>query len=432
MKILWICNGLHFPDICRELNLQEPVTGGWMKSLMEALLSEYSDLEIGIAALYDKTNILIEKKINKVTYFCLPFKNLQSSYGPELGKCWKNIDANFKPDVVHIHGTEFPFGLEYIKSCGAQNVVASIQGLISVIARYSLGNIPISELKKCQTLYGVIKEHLLNTPKNMLKSGMTVEAEYMKVLNHVIGRTSWDRDHVWALNSNLQYHFGNECLRNSFYELKNRWSLENCEKHTIFLSQAQKPIKGLHKMIEAMPYVLRDYPDTKVYIAGYDFINTKTIKEKIKFSTYANYILYLLKKFKIRKHFIFTGPLNEQEMVQRYQKSHIFVCPSSIENSPNSLGEAQILGLPCIASYVGGIPDMIVDGVTGFMYRFEEHEMLAKHICNIFSKDHIAQKISENAQQVAYIRHNRTLNAKKTYDIYLQIIEELNKDSTQK
>lgn len=423
MKVLWICNGLHFPDICRELGLQEPVTGGWMKSLMESLLSEYSDLEIGIAALYDKANFLIEKKIGKVTYYCLPFKNLQLSYGPALGKCWKEINSRFHPDIVHIHGTEFPFGLEYIKACGNQHVVASIQGLVLTYARYSLGNIPVSELRKYRTVYDMLKGRLLNTLQNMYKSGIQIEAEYMKVLKHVIGRTSWDRDHVWALNPNVEYHFGNECLRTAFYEEQNKWILDKCKKHSIFLSQAFKPIKGLHKVIEAMPYILRDYPDTKVYVAGTDFTRIKTLKEKLKFGTYANYICHLLERLNVQKHFIFTGPLNERQMVRQYQQSHVFVCPSSIENSPNSLGEAQILGVPCVASYVGGIPDMLVDGETGLMYRFEEHEMLARCVCQIFSNADVAQLLSENARQAAFVRHDRVANAKSTYETYLQILE---------
>lgn len=423
MKVLWICNGLHFPDICHELGLQEPVTGGWMKSLMEVLICEYPDLELGIAALYNNTNVLIEKKINKITYYCLPFKNLQLFYSPELGKCWKSINKSFKPDIVHIHGTEFPFGLEYIKACGTENVVASIQGLISVIARYSLGNIHTHELKKYQTLYDILKRQLLHISQNRFKRGTEIETEYIKLLNHVIGRTSWDRTHVWAVNPKIQYHFGNECLRPSFYECNNKWNLKDCEKHSIFLSQASNPIKGLHKMIEAMPYILRDYPDTKVYIAGYNFISANTLKEKLKFSTYAKYICHLLKQFKIKDHFIFTGPLDEKQMVQRYQRSHVFVSPSSIENSPNSLGEAQILGVPCVASYVGGVPDMITDGVSGLLYRFDEHEMLAKCICTIFSNKEIAQSLSKNASQIASVRHNRILNAKSTYKTYLQIIK---------
>ena len=72
--------------------------------------------------------------------------------------------------------------------------------------------------------------------------------------------------------------------------------------------------------------------------------------------------------------------------------------PSSIENSPNSLGEAQLLGVPCIASDVGGVTDMIPNKECGIIYRFEEVELLAKHIpsFSICVKDVRMLKIEEN------------------------------------
>ena len=80
----------------------------------------------------------------------------------------------------------------------------------------------------------------------------------------------------------------------------------------------------------------------------------------------------------------FTGSLREDQMIAEYLNAHLFICPSSIENSPNSLGEAQLLGVPVIASYVGGVPDMVTHGETGLLYRFEEVEMLAEGIRNLF------------------------------------------------
>ena len=81
-------------------------------------------------------------------------------------------------------------------------------------------------------------------------------------------------------------------------------------------------------------------------------------------------------------------------MCKRYLQSHVFVCPSFIENSPNSVGEAQLLGIPCIASFVGGVSDMVVDGETGLLYRFEEVEMLAAAVCRIFTDDKFAKRLS--------------------------------------
>jgi glycosyltransferase involved in cell wall biosynthesis len=99
------------------------------------------------------------------------------------------------------------------------------------------------------------------------------------------------------------------------------------------------------------------------------------------------------------------------------------VCPSAIENSPNSVGEAQILGVPCLASYVGGTADMMEHGENGLLHRFEEVEMLASNICRIFADDELALKISENARVCAAKRHDGARNASDLYQIYQKMIQ---------
>ena len=121
----------------------------------------------------------------------------------------------------------------------------------------------------------------------------------------------------------------------------------------------------------------------------------------------------------------FLGPLNEEKMVESYLKSNIFICPSSIENSPNSLGEAQILGVPCIASYVGGVPDMIEDNKTGMLYRFEDYKILAAKIREIFlMKKNKLKELSNNEAEIARKRHDLDVNTRRLIEIYNAINKE--------
>lgn len=418
MKVLWITNVL-FPDVCTKLGVEVPVTGGWMKSSAKALLNLNNNIEIAVATLYG--NEYKKEIINEITYYCLPFNIYnQKKYNPDIEYYWKLIAKDFNPDIVHIHGTEYPHGLAYIRAMGNDNIVISIQGLVHVIARYSLGLIPINILKKYITIYDLLKGHIWNHPKRMLKKGK-IEEEYIKLSRHIIGRTTWDKDHIWAINPTTQYHFCNETLRDPFYQTE--WDIRKCEKHSIFLSQAQNPIKGIHKVVEAIPYVIREFPDVKVYIAGSNFIQKKSLKDKLRFRAYANYVLHLMESLQVRDRFIFTGPLNEEEMSKRYRSAHVFICPSSIENSPNSLGEAQLVGTPVIASYAGGIPSMVKDGISGLLYRFEEHEMLASCICRIFENEDLANELSKNERQIASSRHDKLTNAQKTFEIYKKILQ---------
>ena len=143
------------------------------------------------------------------------------------------------------------------------------------------------------------------------------------------------------INPNIIYHQGNEILRTSFYE--GMWKLENCEKYSIFISQWGYPLKGFHIFLEAFKIILKDYPDAKVITTGKDLFHVSK-KVFLKQTYYERYIIKLIKKWDLEKNIIFLGKqLNEAEMKAQYLSAHIFVLPSAIENSPNSLGEAMLL-----------------------------------------------------------------------------------------
>ena len=117
------------------------------------------------------------------------------------------------------------------------------------------------------------------------------------------------------------------------------------------------------------------------------------------------------------------GPLGAAEMAEQYRQANVFVCPSSIENSPNSLGEAQLIGCPVVASNVGGVADMVADGLTGLLYRFEETEMLAEAVCRMFGNDALAASLSAGGIRAASERHDGDRNAREMLEIYKSIAE---------
>lgn len=230
------------------------------------------------------------------------------------------------------------------------NTVINIQGLVSIIAKHYTANLPIN-IQRRFTLRDFLKQNNILQQRQELERKGKLEIEAIQNTQHVIGRTTWDKACVWHINPNANYYSCNENLREAFY--LNEWSLEHCERYSIFLSQGSYPIKGLHYVLESLPLLLEKYPATKLYIAGPDITSSKNLKEEFKKTSYAKYITELIKKLKIENNVFFTGLLNEQQICERYLNSNVFVCPSSIENSPNSLGEAMILGLPCVASNVG-------------------------------------------------------------------------------
>lgn len=415
MKVLWITNS-PLPAISLKMSKCPSPTGGWILSLLNLLSNNCNDITIAIATVFpcDK---LIKETIDGIIYYCLPCKQYPTTYQSQLEEYWIKVKNEFKPDIVHIHGSEFTHGLSYIKACGNQNVILSTQGLVSIIQQFYLADIPPYTIRKFTTLRDIIKGGPIRDLNKLRKSAL-YEKEYILNLKHVIGRTTWDKVHVTSINESICYHLCNEPLRNAFYTSK--WSLDKCVRHSIFISQAASPLKGLHKLIEALPHIIKKNPDTKVVVSGRN-IYKKSTWINLHNTTYSSYITYLINKYELSNHIKFIGLCNEKEMVNQYLKANVFVCPSSIENSPNSLGEAQILGVPCVASYVGGIPDMITHGVSGFLYRFEDTQMLAEYICEIFSNEELSIKMSLTERIIASQRHNREQIIQNLIDIYKSI-----------
>ena len=77
--------------------------------------------------------------------------------------------------------------------------------------------------------------------------------------------------------------------------------------------------------------------------------------------------------------------------------------------------------MPVISSYVGGMMDLVADGESGLLYRFEEVEMLAGKICSIFADDTLALRLSQGARAVATRRHDRAAIAESLWAIYKSV-----------
>lgn len=405
MNILWITN-IMLPPICKSIDIAISTTGGWMYSALKRLVPLQGIGKIAVATVYQGKKF-VEREIDGVTYFLLPLKGKSHiKYNPHLESQWIRVREVISPDIVHIHGSEYPYGLAYVKACGGERVIVSLQGIISGIARYYTSGIDLRDIIGNLTFRDIVKHDTMFMQQEKFTRRGRLEKELLSAVRHVIGRTEWDRAHALALNSSLHYHYCGETLRDAFYSHK--WSYENCEPHSIFVSQAGYPIKGLHILLRAMRHVLRQYPDARIYVAGGSIVGVPWYRV----TGYAKYVKRLIRKYELEDRIEFTGSLDEQQMCLQYLKCNVFVCCSAIENSPNSLGEAQLLGTPHVASFVGGVPE-IVNYNPDVLYRFEEHEMLAERICRVFEKGPAA-----HGAEFDQSRYDREVNISLLTDIY--------------
>lgn len=417
MNVLWITNIL-FPEAMAVLtgNKELKSSGGWMLGAASNLVHN-AKLKLYVATVSPLVKDLQCIKGESIVYYIIPYGRGNLKPNPKYQYYWREVYSDVNPDVVHIHGTEFSHGYEYMRACGSDNVVISIQGMKSAISHYYHYGMLKREVLQNITLRDIIKGSVLKAQRDFRRSAKC-EIAMLSMAKHIIGRTSWDRARTWAINPNAKYHFCNETLRKEFYD-GSIWDYERCRKHTLFLSQAGYPIKGLHQVLKAMPLILRAYPNATIRIAGHDITKCNSFRDFLHFTGYGLYIKRLIKRLNLHDKVKFVGNLNAEQMKLEYLNANVFVCPSSIENSPNSLGEAQILGVPSVASYVGGVPDMMV-GYEDNLYRFEEVEMLADRIVNVFNRK--ANIDTSDIINKAALRHDQTVNAMQLLSIYNSIV----------
>lgn len=419
MNILWLIN-IPLPEASQLMGENPSPFGGWLINASKDLANK-ENVELSIAFPSNKADKFKELKGEKINYYpFIPVKETDNKV-IEYNESYKALLNNLKPDIVHMYGTEIAHTLSMVNICNKLNIktVISVQGLVSIIEKHMDSNLPIHAIYG-NTLRNIIRKDNVRGLKKLFKNRGKNEIESLQKTNHIIGRTTWDKACSKQINPDAKYHFCNETLREEFY--KHKWEINDCEKYSIFLSQGQYPIKGLHYMLEAMPLILKKFPNAKVYVSGKDITKSDSIKGKLLMTYYGKYIRKMIKRLDLERNVVFTGPLDEEKMCQRYLKSHVFVCPSSIENSPNSLGEAMILGVPSIASYVGGIPDMLKDKEEGFLYQHDAPYMLAHYICEIFEKKDLAIKFSKNAREHALKTHDRDENTRRLIEIYNEIL----------
>ena len=114
----------------------------------------------------------------------------------------------------------------------------------------------------------------------------------------------------------------------------------------------------------------------------------------------------------------FLGKLTPEGMKEEYLRANVFTLPSTVDNSPNSLGEAMLLGTPCVAADVGGVSSMLSHGREGFLYPSADPCMLAEDICRVFAMEAEAEEMGAAARIRAQATHDPAKNLEDLLDIY--------------
>lgn len=419
MNVLWLMN-IIVPKAAQAIGAPVRPFGGWTVSQIEAM-QQQKEISLTVCCVSDAVQSTQKVTIDGIHYVI--FAEKKDSYIA----AFRALLQQCAPDILQVFGTEQRTSNRLLQEMPLDKTVISIQGLAHLCAEVYLFDLPrkyrhISLLKAgMKQLY--CADILAQNQKKFAREGIDEIASLQRV-QHVIGRTNWDEACTKRINPQVQYHFCNETLRNSFYD--GAWDETTCVRHSILVSQASYPIKGLHYILKELPRILQKYPDTMLCIAGEKPLSTgnRLLDYGVRyFFEYQAYCASLIRKNHLEKHVQFLGLQSEQEMKEQYLKANVFLSCSTLENESNSISEAHMLGVPVVSSFVGGVTERIAHGQDGFFYPLTESYMLPFYIEKLFDDADLCRTFSKNGRARARLLHDKEKNMQTLLGIYRSIMQ---------
>ena len=424
MKLLWFTNT---PSMATErLTGTYNIGGGWLESLEKHFRKE-TDIEVAVAFYWDGTQVLDKFIEEGRQYYAIPapfagsklqkYKRRSQNLiePPEIVNYFEEIVADFQPDMIHVFGTEKAFGL--IAPKVDVPTAIWIQGNLTVYTHKWFAGISRSEVLKLTPHKDKLK-HTDNEAKYQTSLKVAErEQEIFKGCKYFTGRTDWDRRITKVLSPDAQYFPCDEILRDSFYE--SHWKPHTDRQELRLMTTIQGNLyKGFETILESMP-LLREQLGNNVRwrICG--------LKE--------NDALVKLfeKKYKVRAASLnieLLGRVSSETLIEELMEADVFVHPSHIDNSPNSVCEAMLVGTPVVATYAGGTPSLLENNQEGILVQAGDPYALAGAILDMYQNPEIAVQMADAAKKRAQYRQDPKRIVDSLLAIYQNILAHKNQD----
>lgn len=409
MRILWLSNvGSRYNGV------------GWMQSLLDLLKDGDNDIALaflsersGKTTEGDVTHYAIKRQSNTLWHKMLEhYGGYRRCSGEAYLNDIREVIEDFKPDIIHVFG--FEIALSEIIGNTDIPVVVHIQGLLTPIDNAFFPN---GFNKRSFAIPPTIDEVILNRgfiyDKDKTDAMASRERDLLKKTMFVMGRTDWDRRITQLLAPQARYYHVDEVLRPSFYRNAGQWKPHN-GTFTIVSTLSQVLYKGLDIVLKTAR-ILKRYTeiDFRWAIVGIerDSYITKVLEKKTGIDS-------------DKVNIIYKGVIDETSLCDTLLQSDAYVHTSYIDNSPNSVCEAQMLGVPTIATNVGGTATLIHDNETGLLVPANDPYQLASLIKMLQSDKETCIRLSHNATQAALTRHDKSKIIIDILNTYSSIIKD--------
>ncbi len=380
--------------------------GGWIFAL-ESRLCGVEDFELAVAFEYGADREC--SVIDGTTYFPIYvkaglFASRESITVLRLRKALDIIEQ-FEPDVIQIFGSEWWYGL--LVDHTNIPIIIHMQGSLPSYynARYPVGISTWDRVLSAKT--SLVQKIMAHRGDRTFKYNALREERIIQSNKYFLGRTHWDRAIIELYNPQARYFECQEMIRDSFVNSQTHWSYRNDGRISIISTISGPLYKGVDVILKTArllkEFARIDFEWNICGVSDSDFIES----------------CYGIRAADVNVNYL--GVVTVDELKERLLESTIYVHPSYIDNSPNSVCEAQLLGVPLIATNVGGLATIVDDGVTGYLVPANDPVMLASMIIDKTIEAELI-KVSQNERRVASKRHNPQTIIDTVLSVYGELI----------
>ncbi len=177
--------------------------------------------------------------------------------------------------------------------------------------------------------------------------------------------------------------------------------------------------KGCDTSIKAMNIVLKNYPDAILVLAGSkNIIDWGGTQQKD-----IAYLVDLVKHFNMKKN-ILIDMYTLDEVKEMYEVSDVCLYPSTAsEPFGLTMLEAMAMAKPMVVTDMGGMPEIIKDGINGFVVHVKDFEALAAKICRLLEDKTLAKRFGYTGRQIVEAQYTKAMVTQQTLNVYNKALE---------
>ena len=199
-------------------------------------------------------------------------------------------------------------------------------------------------------------------------------------------------------------------------QILSKYELEE-QSYILFVGRVS-PEKGVHVLLQAFKQIANNIPKSfKLVIVGPLTGAFNSAQQ----SSYAEAMMKYAKE-KLGERVFFTGAIDKNSLRILYSNAYCLVLPSFAEAFGMVLVEAMASGTPPIGSTAGGIPDIIINGVNGLLFRKGDWKDLANKLQMLIQDKSFRDKLAHNARKFAEKNFSWNIVAEKIREIYNSIV----------